>query len=82
MSVKIHRESSDNSIAVRYLKRGQIAEITQWDSDSAQIGTIIQSCAGGKLEIVGEANHWPDPPQQDECRVRILPNGTLIEVNQ
>lgn len=77
----------DNSINILDMGDGQFAVITQWDSEAASdyIGYIVTRC-GENLVILGDV---PSPVRMDfwslgryelEKRVRILPKGTLLEV--
>lgn len=80
--VKLHK-SEDNSIPVYDMEDGQIGIITKIKDMSEYNGKIVQRC-GKYLIVIGAP--WGDvwdsilKNRQEECRVKILEPGTLIEI--
>ena len=80
MSVRIIDGRQDGTIPVRELRDGQLGEIVEWGAPKYH-GDIVQP-RGKELVAVGKPNgeSWAHIPQEDNRRVRVLPNGTWLEV--
>lgn len=86
MKVKLH---NNNDVTIPEMKDGEIGVITQWYGTARYDGQIVQMYRGSKLcnkdiliVIGGTAGDcWTlfDGVGAD-CRVRILPPGTLLEI--
>lgn len=93
----VPKSKDDGSISAFELKCGQVAEITAWDNVPACIGLIVKRRRDGGLETLAGEETWeknlggllpvvPNTggPSISPYRVRILPNGTrlVIEDNE
>lgn len=87
MSVSLAEKKVDRSISIMDMKDGQIAEIVNWIYDEYP-GYIVQRFGDGLVRIGHKrGDSWPnifinlkDKEQINKCRVKILPNGTLLKV--
>lgn len=84
MSVRIV-ERGDGTIHIDDLEDGQLAEIVEWKLDHDIAGETVHRC-GVSLIRVGERAGvayltFFDTPTDSLCRVRVLPNGTRLEVS-
>lgn len=82
MAVEIVRAEKDDTIPVRNLRQGQIGVIVKWVStrqSNSYIGLCVQ-CFEAKLYAIGSHDYWDPIPSSDDCRVRVLPNGTLLRI--
>ncbi len=82
MGVRILDDVQDGTIPVSELGDGQLGKVTHWTSDIAENrGTVVQHF-GDTLVPIGRPRleAWHPIPQSDDCRVRVLPNGTRLEV--
>ncbi len=70
-------------VPVREMKDGDVAVITKW-AELDYSGRIVQRAGDVIIYIgtaCGEHNHtFNIVSAYDDCRVRILPKGTLIEL--
>jgi len=78
--MKILNETT-NDIYVGELKDGEIGVITVWGRHYSYVGKIIQRY-GDCLVVLGEqsGDGWSSTPKDNNCRVRILPKGTKLEI--
>ena len=77
--MKIHKEAQPGDIQVKDLKEGDVAVITHWDGITRYVGLVVIRYRDS-LHAVGEQSNWPNIPEDHNCRVRVLPKGTLLEV--
>lgn len=82
--MKIVEEPKLGDIPVTDMTDGQIAVVTQW-TDDAYIGEIVQRFGLYLLQIGGGINEgWGEffliSRNRPDCRVRILPKGTKLEI--
>lgn len=76
---------AERDICVNYMKDGDVAVITNW-SFGEHVGEVVQRY-DNKVIIIGsdkdnsfDAIFCNTPEQNKNCRVRILPKGTHIEL--
>lgn len=86
MPLSLVKKGIESSIPVLDLRDGQIARITSWTYTS-YIGQIVIRNQDDLIAIGPNGDRWTnlfntlkDPVQQNICRVKILPNGTLLKV--
>lgn len=89
MSVRKYPQdpTDDNSICVLDLPDSCIAQITQWGGHLGYSGRYVQRC-GMRIVALGEANcYWVRDELsvnkingRSNLRVKILPNGYLLEI--
>lgn len=77
-------KQNDDSIPVMEMNDGQLAVIVQWGNESSYNGIIVQRWRD-HLIIIGESDCWsniykPGCGLSEDCRVRILQPGELLEV--
>lgn len=83
MTVRIVDDRRGGTIPVRELRDGQLGEITEWgECPSSYCGRIVQGLGELGLVTLGRDKKitWGSPLTSDNFRVRILPNGTRLEV--
>ena len=90
MPVKLEGEW-DSSINAQDMRKGQLAVIVSWGGDgkgSPCVGNIVQRY-GESLVHIGKprGDCWPNffaRGHQDRCRVRVIPNGRhlIVEDNE
>lgn len=83
MPVSLKKEPVDDTIAVYEMRDGQIGIITKWRLHDLYIGKIVQRFEDSIIVIGEESdNSWPNfcHNKFDDCRVRILPNGTQLTI--
>jgi hypothetical protein len=83
--LKLVEKKDVNEIHVNEMKDGDVAVIVSWSRQEC-IGRIVQRYRNYLLVLGansgmswGEIFSFPKPVNS-ECRVRILPKGTLLEV--
>ncbi len=78
------------TIPVGQMQDGEIAIVTKWSNCDGYIGDIVQRYADyllvvGKPSGKGWGRMFNDPSKafmdNGECMVRILPKGTVIEID-
>ena len=80
MGLKLHAEKSDGTISVLNMSKGQFGRVTQWGRGRMHLGHIIIR-GSSHLTSLPDGDMWSDLCDLDDtCRVRILPPGTLLEV--
>lgn len=73
---------NEETVSLSEMADGDVAEIIKWH-DNREVGKIIQRF-GDTIIFIGEphGNSYPNllswEDVDEECRVRILPPGTLI----
>lgn len=78
----------DGSISAADLKRGQVAEITgAGEYGPACRGLIVKRTSRDSLEAVAGTVYWgeavaPETWRERGLRVRVLPNGTLLRIDE
>jgi hypothetical protein len=83
--LKIASEKDVNEIHVNEMKDGDVAVIISWSSHE-YVGRVVQRYGNYLLVLgansgLGWGETFSSPrPLRPECRVRILPKGTLLEV--
>ena len=80
--MKIHTEATTD-ICVNEMKDGDVAVITKWESYYKNVGTIVQRYQSIIIALGQDSGScWTSVLNtvHPDCRVRILPKGTLIEV--
>lgn len=83
--VKIAQEPKDNTISVLDMKDGDIAIIVDWSSRD-HLGKIVQRYKDnlitvGKHSGEGWSSFFLTTDESPKRRVRILPKGTLLEID-
>ena len=84
MSVKLIKNNDDGTICVSDMKDGQLAEVVKWGgSEHAYVGWTIHRC-GNRLNMIGRHCGYSlgiiFEERHEDCRVRLLRPGELIEV--
>ena len=81
--VTIVETSPDDTIPVQELKPGQVGVITHWGFGVEYCGNVVKRTYRGGLEALGGEVCWDKEDVEtfdDRCRVRVLPNGTMLKV--
>lgn len=90
MGLQLHdQKEPDDTISFREMTRGQVAVIVQWGHRPRDTGTVVHlaeygndvylialTCDDVWHEAFDNTDHFPDHTH----RVRLLPKGTLLEV--
>jgi hypothetical protein len=80
MTVRIEEESTDNTIPAYKMCDGQIGVITDSSSNSYR-GEVVQRIDKALVRLgYGRSETWNPIPEREGFRVRILPNGTRLVV--
>ncbi len=83
MLVRLVDDRSDGTIHIDKMRNGQIAEVTAWPRAEI-IGAIVQQCDKALIFLGrGSEESWQTffgTDSNSHYRVRILPNGTQLEV--
>ena len=79
MSVRIAENSSDGTIAGDKLSDGQLAVIVS-GINGCYVGRIVQQHAGIVIQIGQLSGHTFRNGLSKTTRLRVLPNGTMLEV--
>lgn len=78
--MKIHKEESQDIIPARDMKAGEVAEIVSWGSVRYYDGVLVIRLVDHLYKIDG-SDLWSNPQKlSEDCKVRLLPNGTLLEI--
>lgn len=77
-------EEKLTDVSISEMKDGDIGIITKWADSKTVISTIVQRC-GGSIIALGEHSEESYPTALnssdiDSLRVRILPEGTILEI--
>ncbi len=84
MSVRLVDDRSDGTIHIDKMQDGQLAEVTHWGTEGGPIGAIIQRRHSGLIVVGAKGDQcYPsffDTTSSTGFRVRVLPNGTRLEV--
>lgn len=73
-------------IRVSDMKDGQIGIITKWGGQESPIGRVVQRFYDSIITLGRDGNQsWQDICEEkgddfEDCRVRILPKGTKLEI--
>jgi len=78
MPLKIVHDGVDNSIQILKMKPGQYAQIVRWEG-AHMLGVIVLRCYN-RLVRTDTGNFWDKIPNSENCRVEILPSGTILQV--
>lgn len=78
------RPAKDPTIPVRELEPGQAGVVTGWSSGYEDYNGMVVArpphwAKEDRINILGEDNGWSPVPQNDECRVRPLGPGDILE---
>lgn len=76
---------ASTDICVKFMLDGQVGIITNWEDSPQYVGRIVQRHGDDLITInAPKGNSWPrlfhNEMDMPECRVRILPKGTKIEL--
>jgi hypothetical protein len=82
MGLKLHEAKSDGTIPVREMEPGQVGIITEFGVSKQYVGNVVQKQKGSTyLRNLTSGDGWTNVmSNNDSYRVRILPPGTLLEV--
>lgn len=79
---RLVNETPDDSIPVSDLMQGQVAEIVRCQNMSF-VGLLVKRTATESLESLGGTLYWTHCAEYGGgFRVRVLPNGTLIRIEE
>jgi hypothetical protein len=81
MAVKVHSKPSDRSIHIKDMMAGDIGVITKWGENVLTIGEVIQRHKDRVVFLGSTSNFGYHTIHTNyDCRVEILPPGTLLEI--
>lgn len=79
--VRLVNRNEKNTIAVKDLEYGVLAEIVSWGGLPGYKGIIVQRTGKEELHIVGYNDSWDNlSTLGTNFRVRILEKGEILEV--
>lgn len=78
--MKINKEESQNIIPVRDMKVGEVAEIVSWGGALNFNGVLVIRSIDHLTKLDG-SDFWSELLNlSEDFKVRLLPNGTLLEI--